>query len=100
MAADIRTTGQVDVSEFRENLDHFLDATAAVRITRDGEIVGVFTPVPRPKKFAAEEADKHWAKYSELQQKLLAQMEKRGVTEEDLIRDIEELQRQKRERRP
>ena len=56
MATDVRT-GQVDVGEFRENLDHFLESTGAVRVTRDGEIIGVYTPLPKPKKLTAKEAD-------------------------------------------
>jgi len=95
MATDVRTD-RVDVNEFRENLDHFLESTGAVRVTRDGEIIGVYTPLPKAKKFTAKEADGHWAKYEELQQRLLAEMEKNGVTEEDLMRDVEELRQRKR----
>src|SRR5580704_1046492 len=99
MATDVRTD-HVDVSEFRENLDHFLESTGAVRITRHGEIIGVYTPLPKPKRLTAKEADEHWAKFEELQQRLLAEMEKNGVTEEDLMRDVEELQGRKRAIRP
>jgi hypothetical protein len=95
MATDVRAD-HVDVSEFRENLDHFLESTGAVRVTRDGEIIGVHTPLPRPNKLDDGKADEHWAKYEELQRRLLAGMEKNGVTEEDLMRDVEELQRRKR----
>jgi hypothetical protein len=73
-----------------------LESTVAVRVTRDGEIIGVYTPLHKPKKFTAREADEHWAKYEELQQRLLAEMEKNGVTEEDLMRDIEGLWQRKR----
>ena len=99
MATDVRTD-HVDVSEFRQNLDHFLESTGAVRVTRDGEIIGVYTPLPKPKKLDGGKADEHWAKYEELQQRLLAEMEKNGVTEEDLMRDVEDLQRRKRAIRP
>ena len=95
VATDVRVD-QVDVSDFRENLDHFLESPGAVRVARDGEIIGVYTPLPKPEKVTAEEADEHWTKYEELQTKLLADMEKNGVTEEDLMRDVEELQRRKR----
>jgi hypothetical protein len=99
MATDVRT-GQVDVSEFRENLDHFLDSSGSVRVTRNGEVIGVYTPLPLRKKFNTQEADEHFAKFEELQQQLLAEMEKSGVTEEDLMRDVEELRRRKRAIRP
>jgi hypothetical protein len=99
MATDVRA-GQVDVSEFRENLDHFLESSGSVRIARDGEIIGVYTPLPKRQKFNTQEADEHFAKFEELQQQLLAEMEKNGVTEEDLMRDVEELRRRKRAIRP
>jgi hypothetical protein len=99
MATDVRT-GQVDVGEFRENLDHFLESTGAVRVTRDGEIIGVYTPLPKPKKLTAKEADERSLELAKLQEELLGQMEKAGVTEEDLMGDIEDIERQKRARRP
>jgi hypothetical protein len=95
MATDVRA-GQVDVREFRENLDHFLESSGAVRVTRDGEIIGVYTPLPKRKKLTTQETDEHFAKFEELHERLMAEMEKNGVTEEDLMRDIEELQRRKR----
>ena len=98
MATDVGAC-QVDVSEFRENIDHFLESTTAVRITRDGETVGVFTPLPKPQKLTAEEADARSLELAKLQAEFLGQMAKAGVTEEGLMRDIDELQRQKHARR-
>jgi len=99
VATDVRTD-RVDVSEFRENLDHFLESPGAIRVTRDGEIIGVYTPLPKLKSLNSKKADEHWAKYEELQTRLLANLEQNGVTEEDLMRDVEELQRRKRATRP
>jgi hypothetical protein len=98
MATDVRAD-HVDVSEFRENLDHFLESTGAVRVTRDGEIIGVYTPLPKPKRLTAKEADERSLELAKLQEELLGQMEKADVTEEDLMGDIEDLKRQKRARR-
>jgi len=86
------------VSEFRENLDHFLESTAAVRITRDGEIVGVFTHCRSQRSSPPKKrTHSHWNWPGS--RKFLGQMAKAGVTQEDLMRDIDELQRQKHARR-
>jgi len=98
MATDV-SAGQVDVREFRENLDHFLESSGAVRVTRDGEIIGVYTPLPQRKKLIPQEAEERSLELAKLQEELLGQLEKAGVTEEDLLHDIEDLERRKRARR-
>jgi hypothetical protein len=61
MATDVRAD-HVDVSEFRENLDHFLESTGAVRVTRDGEIIGVYTPLrSRRGSLLKKQTSGHWS---------------------------------------
>jgi hypothetical protein len=92
MAADVRA-GQVDASEFRENLDHFLESSGSVRIARLSACIRHC----RSKRSSPLKRRTNGGRISRGFRK--GQMARADVTEEDLMRDIEELERQKKRAR-
>ncbi|MBT9329662.1 type II toxin-antitoxin system Phd/YefM family antitoxin [Paracidobacterium acidisoli] len=79
-------TQQVGVREFRENLSSYLlRAGGPIAITRHGDTIGLFMPVRR--KRTAEER----AELDAIAEKLYKEMENAGVTEEDIVREFNEL---------
>ena len=84
-------TQQVGIREFREHLaSYLLQSTAPVAITRHGDTIGYYLPVPR-KRTAVERAS-----LKRNAAKLQKEMEAAGLTEEDIVRDFKEWRAAKR----
>jgi antitoxin (DNA-binding transcriptional repressor) of toxin-antitoxin stability system len=89
-------TQSIGIRELRENLaEVLLNATGPLQITRHGEPIGLFMPSykkPTTVKFKKPTAaqigtlNNTWLKIQE-------EMKRLGVTEEDIISDLEELHR-------
>ena len=84
---------KVDIHAFRELIEFYAFGREPIEIT-DGEfVVGVYTPyVHKP---TAEDRKA----FHEAAERVRAQMEAAGVTEEELVREFEEMRREGRERR-
>jgi hypothetical protein len=85
MVTDVHTD-QIDVSEFRENLDHFLASHAAV-----GEVIGVYTPLRQGESARVGEADTQALRTAG--QKVDAMLAAAGIGEREAIREAEEILR-------
>ena len=66
----------------------------AVAITRHGDTVGHYIPVPRRKRTDADRAA-----FKEASDRVSAMMLAAGVTEEQIIEDFERMKREERKRR-
>ena len=87
-------TQSIGIRELRENLaEVLLNATGPVQITRHGEPMGVY--LPHKKKITEEQK----RKLQESHEAILAMMEKAGVTEDDIIADLEELHKARKAKR-
>ncbi len=84
-------TKSIGIREFRESLStYLLKASTPIAITRHGDTVGYFIPTRR--KRTPEEKAASLRSY-EAMQSMLAE---KGITEEDIIRDFEELRKKKK----
>lgn len=83
-------TQRVGIREFRESLStYLLQSHGPIAITRHGDTVGYF--IPRRRKRTAEEKAASRASWDRVQK----MMKEKGITEEDIIRDLEELRKKK-----
>jgi antitoxin (DNA-binding transcriptional repressor) of toxin-antitoxin stability system len=84
-------TTKVGIREFRDNLSTYvLESEGPIAITRHGDTVGLYIPTRR--KRTEEERQAFYEAHARLQQEMKA----KGVTEDDLIADFEELRKQDR----
>jgi prevent-host-death family protein len=81
---------RVGIREFRENLSDYLLASKPVTITRHGEPIGFFVPVRRRPTKAEIEA------FRESGRKVQEMLNAAGITEDDVIADLEEMDRQRK----
>jgi len=84
-------TKSIGIREFRESLStYLLKSSTPIAITRHGDTVGYFIPTRR-KRTPEEKAASRRA--HEEMQTMLAE---KGITEDDIIRDFEEIRKKKR----
>lgn len=84
-------TQRVGIREFRESLStYLLQSRDPIAITRHGDTVGYFIPTRR--KRTPEEK----AALREAAEKFQQHLAEKGITEDDLMRDIDELTKRKR----
>ncbi len=84
---------EIGVREFRENLARILESDQPVAITRHGETIGIYVPTHR----RPTEADV--AALKAAVQKVHEAMGAVGVTEDDLMADLEEMEEARRRAR-
>ncbi|MDR0593774.1 MAG: hypothetical protein LBG60_11065 [Bifidobacteriaceae bacterium] len=82
----MRTVG---VKEFRAGLAEHIGAGELVKVTRHGEVVGLFVPQGTRREFDPEA-------FRAAKAALEAQLEEHGADPDDLIREFEDLRRQPR----
>jgi antitoxin (DNA-binding transcriptional repressor) of toxin-antitoxin stability system len=83
---------RVGIREFRENLASYLESKDPVAITRHGTTIGVFVPTkPKPTRTDLQALQRA----SEEMQRLIAEA---GTSEEELLRDLDQLKREKKTR--
>jgi hypothetical protein len=75
---------QVTVEEFRRDLPKIMYGREVVHIMQDDRIVGVYTPLP------PREAD------SKLAEEIRAELDRVGMTDEDLEEELAEIDRQRK----
>ena len=79
-------TQQVGIREFREHLaSYLLQSTALVAITRHGDTIGYYLPVPRKQP--------DWAALECSSAELRKSMKTAGVTEDEIIEDFKQLRK-------
>lgn len=85
---------KVGVREFRENFAAFLESDTPIAVTRHGETVGIYTPIPRPRprKSPAELADLKAAA-----DRLAAELS--DVDEEEFVAEFKEFRKRERAKR-
>lgn len=84
---------KVGIREFRENLSAYLESKTPVAITRHGATIGLYVPTrPRPSQADIEA----FRVATDRMQKLIAAS---GTSEEELMRDADELLRNKKKRK-
>lgn len=72
----------VGIREFRENLAGYLEGAVPVAITRHGETIGFFLPVP-PKK-----TEEEWAKFDRAAARVDQFVAELGMTEDEILEDF------------
>ena len=89
-------TIKVGVREFRENFATFLESDEPIAVTRHGETIGVYTPIPhrrdRDRKTPAELADLKAAA-----DRLAAEFA--DIDEEEFVAEFKELRKRERAKR-
>ncbi|HEY1337786.1 MAG TPA: type II toxin-antitoxin system prevent-host-death family antitoxin [Bryobacteraceae bacterium] len=85
---------KIGIREFREHFAKYLEGDDPVTVTRHGEPVGFYIPVPRKRATDAELEALRIAG-----EKLDAAIAAAGTTEDELMRDIEHIRAQERKRR-
>jgi len=73
-------TVTVSVSEFQENLTHYLESDVRVAITEGGRKLGVFIPLPRPR------TDVELAAFDNAAAKWQSELDAAGITEDEAVR--------------
>ena len=81
---------KVGIREFREKLAAYLISDRPVAVTRHGDTIGLYIPTPR-KRPTHEDVEA----FSAAADKLHAMMEAAGVTEDELLEEIEQKKKRK-----
>ena len=85
---------KVGIREFRENLaSYLLESDAPVAITRHGDTVGFYLPVRRKRTEEEKQA------LIEAGRRVDEMMARLGITEEDIMKDLERIKREEQEQR-
>ena len=77
----------VGIKEFRADFARYIGAGEILKVTRHGEVVGLFVPQGKRREFDPE-------RFRASKAALDAQLKEHGVDPEDLIREFDELRRQ------
>lgn len=80
----------VGIREFREKIAGYLESTAPIAITRHGETVAFFLPLPRKR------TEKEKAALDEAADRLHKMLAARGITEDELVEEFKQLRKQSR----
>jgi len=87
-------TQRIGIREFRESLStYLLQSQAPIAITRHGDTVGYYIPTRKRRTPEQREASR---RSHEKMQQMLAE---KGITEEEIIRDIDEVLNKKKKRK-
>lgn len=84
----------VGIREFREKLADYLESSAPVAITRHGETIGFYIPTRRKR------TDEEKAALDEAVARMQKMLVDRGITEDELIAEVERLRKQARHENP
>ncbi|MDR0627860.1 MAG: hypothetical protein LBG11_11520 [Bifidobacteriaceae bacterium] len=79
----------VGIKEFRADLAEYLGSGELLKVTRHGEVIGLFVPQGKRREFDPERLRASGAR-------LDAQLKEHGIDPEDLIREFDQLKRQPR----
>ena len=73
---------RIGVRELREKLGSYLESTLPIEVTRHGETIGFYIPVPKQPGQAQREA------LLEAGHRMQAELKRLGLTEEELMADF------------
>ncbi|MVF23674.1 prevent-host-death protein [Methylocaldum sp. BRCS4] len=82
-------TQRVGVRELREKLTSFLDSTVPIEVTRHGQTIGFFIPIPRRPGQAEREA------LLEAGKRLDQELVRLGLKEDELLEEFKQWRRQR-----
>jgi antitoxin (DNA-binding transcriptional repressor) of toxin-antitoxin stability system len=86
-------TEKIGIREFRENLAGYLEGGKTIAITRHGETLGFFIPAQKKSRKAEVEAMRVAAR------ELDAMIADWGSSEDELMREYKQIQRERREKK-
>jgi antitoxin (DNA-binding transcriptional repressor) of toxin-antitoxin stability system len=82
-------TQRVGVRELREKLTSFLESTVPIEVTRHGQTIGFFIPIPRRPGQAEREA------LLEAGKRLDQELVRLGLKEDELLEEFKQWRRQR-----
>jgi len=89
------STQSVGIREFRDKLaTYLLTADKPLAITRHGDTIGYY--LPRKRKVSAAE----WKALDAAHARVQEAMDAAGITEEDMLKELERLHKQRRKKAP
>lgn len=81
---------RIGIRELRDKLASYLESTVPIEVTRHGQTVGFYIPVPKRPGQAEREA------LLEAGRRMQAELARRGVTEEELVADFKRWRKTRR----
>ena len=81
---------RIGIRELRDKLASYMESTVPIEVTRHGQTVGFYIPVPRRPGQAEREA------LLEAGRRMQAELARLGVTEEELVADFKRWRRARR----
>jgi antitoxin (DNA-binding transcriptional repressor) of toxin-antitoxin stability system len=86
---EILMTQRIGVRELREKLSSFLESSEPIEVTRHGQTIGFFIPIPRRPGQAEREA------LLEAGKRLDEELIRLGLKEDDLLKEFKQWRRQR-----
>ena len=83
---------RIGIRELRDKLASYLESTVPIEITRHGQTVGFYIPIPRRPGQAEREA------LIEAGRRMQAELARLGLTEEELVADVKRWRKARRAR--
>lgn len=83
---------RIGIRELRDKLASYMESTIPIEVTRHGQTVGFYIPVPRRPGQAEREA------LLEAGRRMQAELTRLGLTEEELVADFKRWRRARRAR--
>lgn len=81
---------RIGIRELRDKLASYMESTVPIEVTRHGQTVGFYIPVPRRPGQAEREA------LLEAGRRMQAELARLGLTEEELVADFKRWRRARR----
>jgi antitoxin (DNA-binding transcriptional repressor) of toxin-antitoxin stability system len=81
---------RIGIRELREKLGSYLESTVPIEVTRHGQTVGFYIPVPKRPGQAEREA------LLEAGRRMQAELARLGITEEELVADFKQWRKARR----
>ncbi|MDA8108984.1 MAG: prevent-host-death protein [Betaproteobacteria bacterium] len=81
---------RIGIRELRDKLASYMESTVPIEVTRHGQTVGFYIPVPRRPGQAEREA------LLEAGRRMQAELSRLGVTEEELVADFKRWRKARR----
>ena len=81
---------RIGIREFRDKLASYMESTVPIEVTRHGQTVGFYIPVPRRPGQAEREA------LLEAGRRMQAELARLGLTEEELVADFKRWRKARR----
>ena len=82
-------TQRISVRELREKLSGFLESSEPIEVTRNGQTIGFYIPIPKQPKQAERDA------LLDAGKRLDEELNRLGLTEDDLLEEFKQWRRQR-----